>query len=70
MAQGQQHLIALQPKGSNTTNSYRPIAPSSAPQIILPRPETFGNDKRKWSSTFEDPDHSTLLSSKLQNVSL
>jgi hypothetical protein len=63
MAQGQQHLTALQQKGTNTT--YRPIAPSSTPQKILPRPETFENEKRKWSNTFQDLDHSPIISSKL-----
>lgn len=64
MTQGHDRLTALQPKG-NSTITYRPIAPSSAPQKILPRPETFDDDKRKWSSTFQDSEHSPILSSKL-----
>lgn len=32
------------------THSYRPIAPSIAPQPILPRPASLDN-KRKWASS-------------------
>lgn len=63
MTQGHDRLTALQPKG-NSTITYRPIAPSSAPQKILPRPETFDDDKRKWSSTFQDSEHSPILSKR------
>lgn len=36
------------------SHSYRPIAPSTAPQPILPRPQALDN-KRKWSSTLPEP---------------
>ncbi|KAI7900616.1 uncharacterized protein BX663DRAFT_544776 [Cokeromyces recurvatus] len=47
---------SLQSK-ANHFHHYRPIAPSLTPPKILPRPEIFDTEKRKWDSAFDDLDN-------------
>lgn len=44
--------------------AYRAIAPSTAPPNILPRPEAFDVEKRKWN----DADHSGSIMNKIRTL--
>ncbi|KAI8644029.1 hypothetical protein BD408DRAFT_442118 [Parasitella parasitica] len=61
MAQHQQ----LKQKPSQLA-TFRAIAPSSAPPKILPRPEAFDTEKRRFEDNLDDAEHSRLLMNKMQ----
>ncbi|CEP17917.1 hypothetical protein [Parasitella parasitica] len=45
---------------------YRAIAPSSTPPKILPRPQVFDIEKRRFEGNLDDTEHSGLLMNKMR----